>query len=145
MEICSKLETVSVATMLSALDHVLPHYKSSDLRALVAACWLVCHQTAEGLDVISSARLTTLGKELGVTKPEITREVEYLHRMSDGQDWFEAPSVPEFKVTTQRPTKVTLVRMSSSAIDYESAKYTSEYLAWESSMITKLKRKLSTT
>lgn len=140
-EVCSKLHSVPISSVLSVLDQVLPRYTSTDLRPLVAAIWLLCNQSLEKADDISSAIEASLMKELGITKAEIEREVSMLTKRSRNKGWFDIAVVPKLKL--EAPTnRVVHVKMSATAIDYTSPKVIAEYASWEKDMIERLQRKL---
>lgn len=137
--------SVPIAPVLDVLDRVLPDNASSELRSLVAATWLVCHQYKEKLKAVSATAMTALTKELCITKQEIEREVTRIIKLSDGNDWFDAFDVVTFKNVQEVPKRrerISQIRMAATSIDYESPKFKRDYETWERNFLIKAQGKL---
>ena len=142
-EVCSKLDAVPLSTVLLILDRILPHYKAADLRALVAATWLVSHQHMSQSNKIVASNLTALVKELGIAKTEIEEQITFVRANTTDEDWAQL-HVSKLKYTAEtKKEKVARIRMVAHGTDYTSARAEKEYQAWERDILVKLESRLT--
>lgn len=116
-EICSKFGTIPIAHVLELLDRLVESYKTTDVRALVAAVYLLCLQASKHTKNVSGSVQTSLMRDLGLTKSEIETEIAYVREKSAGKDWFDFTSIKKLDLNGQpakKKQRITQTRMVSS-------------------------------
>lgn len=167
-EICAKLSHVPLANILSVLDQLIGEYTSSDVRALVAAVYLLCLQSVKKTKSVSGTVQGTLLRDLGLGKTDVEQAVAYVRQRSRDTDWFDFSIVKQPDLANhvggqaRKRQRITQVRMVSlpdrvgdlctgsradcvqmqPAIDFKSVKYQTDFQEWKLDMIGKLDEKI---